>query len=149
MKLDFIYSRMSHQVDVFTTIIDKYSDNILGCILLETWWSGDDPETDEDDWRRLDVDELLEWSAAGKNTGILNVYLVWREPGKVLDLKALGLLQSVNINYSGGGGAAGEKLLQALSNNNINIYTDYGKSRNVAGYPFFDCPPSTTKAADR
>ncbi|NES64219.1 MAG: hypothetical protein F6K24_02590 [Okeania sp. SIO2D1] len=146
MQLEFIYPTMSHHVEILTTIINKYTDNILGCILLETWWSGHEDETDVDNWCGLDAQDLFEWQATNKETGILNVYLVWREPGTILDLKALGWLQSCNLNFSGGGGAAGKKLVHCLSTHDINVYTGYGKSRNEKDYHYFDCWMKGSKA---
>lgn len=70
MQLDLLYNNMSHYVDILTTIINKYPRHIWGCILLETWWSKDENETDEDGWCGLDTDELFEWVVTGKNTGI-------------------------------------------------------------------------------
>lgn len=71
---------------------------------------------------------------------------MWREPSTILDLKAFGWLQSCNINYSGVGGGAGRKLVHTLSDHNINVYTDYGQSRNEKDYPFFDFYTENDKA---
>lgn len=74
----------------------------------------------------------------GKKTGLLNIYLIWREPGTILDLKALALIQSCALNVRDKGGRELSQFIHKLVDNDINVLTDYGTSKKKCiKYPWF------------
>ncbi|MDJ0553272.1 MAG: hypothetical protein QNJ68_02270 [Microcoleaceae cyanobacterium MO_207.B10] len=124
MEFIFFQERRTASIIPILTLIEHKPESIVGCILM----GEDRPKEQPPDWfifaesSENPASYLFKKAEQGEFLGALDVFLIVKEPGSLLQITVLVAIGCCNINHSGEAGRGGKTILSLLAKHNIRTY---------------------------